>query len=86
MATSKNKRKMVALNKEICEEHPRNNMAQNLKVRRSQEVYITQVSEDIECGVTNKLSQEFKRRESRTLDALSLLDDFLMNPLISGNQ
>ena len=51
MAT-RNKRKLAALNKENCEEHPRSNLAQNSTVPRSQEDYISQVSEDFEEGVT----------------------------------
>ena len=85
MATLRNKRKLAALNKENCEEHPRSNLAQNSNVLRSQEDYITQASEDIECRVTKKLSQEFSRTENRILGALSRLDDFLMNPLIQGH-
>ena len=81
MAT-RNKRKLPALNKENCEEHPRSNLAQNLNVPRSQEDYITQVSEEIEGRVTEKLSKEFSRTENRILSALARLDDFLMNPLI----
>ena len=61
MATIRNKKKLAALNKENCEEHPRNNMAQNSNVPRSQEDYITQVSEEIEGRFTKKLSQEFSR-------------------------
>ena len=81
MAT-RNKRKLAALNKENCEEHPRSNLAQNSNVPRSQEDYITQVSEEIERRVTKKLSQEFSRTENRILGALARLDDFLMNPLL----
>ena len=84
MATLRNKRKLATLNKENCEEHPRNNLAQNSKVPRSQEDYITQVSEEIEGRVTKKLSQEFQRTKNRIVVALSRLDDFLMNPLIQG--
>ena len=57
-------------------------MAQNSNVPRSQEDYITQVSEEIEGKVTKKLSQEFIKTENRILGALARLDDFLMNPLI----
>ena len=85
MATLGNKKKLEALNKENCEEHPRSNMAQNSNVPRSQEDYITQVSEEIEGKVTNKLSQEFSRSENRILSPLSRLDDFLMNPPILGH-
>ena len=80
MATLGNKRKLAALNKENCEEHPRSDLAQNSNVPRSQEDYITQVFEEIECRVT-KLSQEFSRNESHILGALSRLDDFLVNPV-----
>ena len=54
MAT-RNKRKLAALNKEKCEEHPGSNLAQNSNVPRAQEDYITQVSEEIEGRVTKKL-------------------------------
>ena len=84
MAT-RNKRILAALNKENCEEHPRSNLAQNSNVPRSQEDYITQVSEVIEGRVTKKLSQEFSRTENRILGALARLDDFLMNLLIQGH-
>ena len=67
MAT-RNKRKLAALNEENCEEHPRNNLASNSNVPRSQEDYITQVSEEIERRVTKKLSQEFSRTENRILN------------------
>ena len=83
MATLRNKKKLAALNKENCEEHPRNNMAQNSNVPRSQEDYVTQVSEEIEGRVT-KLSQKFNRAQNRILRALACLDDFLMNPLLQG--
>ena len=82
--TTRNKRKLAALNKENCEEHPRSNLAQNSSVPRSQEDYITQVSEEIEGRVTKRLSREFGRTENRILGALARLDDFLMNPLLPG--
>ena len=81
---TRNKRKLALLNKENCEEHRRSNLAQNSNVPRLQEDYITQVSEEIERGVTKKLSQEFSRTENRILGALARLDDFLMNPLLQG--
>ena len=84
MAT-RNKKKAAALNKENCEEHPTSNLATNSGVPRSQEDYITQVSEEIEGRVTKKLSQEFSRTENRILGALARLDDFLMNPLLQGH-
>ena len=84
MAT-RNKRKLAALNKENCEEHPRSNLASTSNVPKSQEDYITQVSEEIEGRVTKKLLQEFSRTENRVLGALATLDDFLMNPLLQGH-
>ena len=55
MATLRNKRKLAAVTKENCEEHPRSNLAQNSIVPRSQEDYKTQVSEEIQGRVTKKL-------------------------------
>ena len=83
--TTRNKRKLAALNKENCEEHPGSNLAQNSSAPRSQEDYITQVSEEIEGRVTKKLSKEFSRTENRILGAFARLDDFLMNPLLPGH-
>ena len=85
MAILRNKRKFAAHNKENCEEHPRSYLAQNSNAPRSQKVYITQVSEEIESRRTKKLSQEYSRTESRILGALSCLDDFLLDPLMQGH-
>ena len=82
MAALRNKRKLATLNEKNCEEHPRSNQGQNSSVPRSQEDYITQVSEDIEERIPNKLSQEFSKLENRIFGALSHFDDFLMSPLI----
>ena len=83
--TTRNKRKLVELNKENCEGHPWSNLAQNSNAPRSQEYYITQVSEEIEGRVTKRLSKEFSRTENRILGALPRLDDFLTNPLLQGH-
>ena len=83
--TTRNKRKLAALSKENCEEHPRSNLARNSSAPRSQEDYITQVSEEVEGRVTKSLSKEFSRTENRILGALSRLDDFFMNPLLPGH-
>ena len=82
MATLKNKRKLTADNKDNHNEHARNNQVRYSNVPRNQEDYITQVSEEIECRVTKKLSQELSRTESRILEALSQLDDFFLNPQV----
>ena len=58
---SRNKKKLAALEEENCADHPGSNLAQNLNVLRSQEDYITQVSEEVEGRVTEKLSQEFSK-------------------------
>ena len=83
--TTRNKRKLAALNKKNCEENPRSNMAQNSGAPRSHEDYITQVSEENEGRVTKRLSKEFSRTENGILGALARLDDFLMNPLSPGH-
>ena len=82
--TTRNKRKLAALNEKNCEDHPRSNLAQNSSAPRSQEDYITQVSEEIEGRVTKRLSKEFSRTEDRILGALARLDNFLMNSLLPG--
>ena len=83
--TTRNKRKLSELNKKNCEENPRNSMAQNSGAPRSQQDYITKVSEEIEGRVTKRLSKEFSRTENRIFGALARLDDFLMNPLLPGH-
>ena len=87
MATLRDKRKVSALNKENHEEHPRSNQARDTIVPRSQEDYITitQVSEEIEGRVTEKLSKEFSRTESCILGAFTQFYEFLLNPLIRGH-
>ena len=85
MAILKIMRKLAALNKECCEEHPKSNLVQNTNAPRSEEDYITQVSEEIEGRVTEKWSQEFSGTENRILGAISRLKDFLLNPLIEGH-
>ena len=84
MAT-RNKTKLAVLNKENCEEHSSSSLVQSSNVPRSQEDYITQVSEENEGRVTKKLTQDFSRTENRISGALARLDDFLMNPLLQGH-
>ena len=83
--TTRNKMKLAALNKENCEEQPRSNLAQNSRAHRSQEDYITQISEKIEGRVTKRLSKQISRTKNRILGALAQLDDFLMYPLLPGH-
>ena len=82
MARLRNKRKLAAVTGETQEENPRNGQSRNTSVPRINEEYITQVFEEIEGRVTKKLSQEFIRTESRILDTLSKLDEFLLNQQI----
>ena len=82
--TTRNKRKLAALNKEKCEENTSSNLAQNSGGPRSQEGYITQVSAEIKGRFTKKLPKEFSRTENRIFGALARLDDFLMNALLPG--
>ena len=89
MATLRNKRKLSVVTTETQEEHPRNGQSRNTSVPRINVEYITQVSEEIEGRVTQKLSQEFSRTKCRILGAMSKLDDFLLNPQVrtrSGTQ
>ena len=79
MATSRNKKKLAAVSRETSE-NTRNTQSRNTIDQEMAQVYISQVSEEIEGRVTKKLSKEFSRTESRILGALSKLDDFLLNP------
>ena len=85
MAILRNYQRFAACNKEHSEEHPRSKLVQHSNVTRSQEDYITLVSEEIEGGLTKKLYQDYSRTESCILGALSRLDDFLLNPLIQNH-
>ena len=85
MTTSRNKRKLGALQKENCEYQPRSKQGQNSSVSTSQEAYIIQFSEENEGRVIKMLLQEFSKTKKHILGALSRLDDFLMNPLIQGH-
>ena len=80
MATLRNERKLAATNKNNHEDHPRKNQARNTNSLRNQEDYITKVSKEVEGRVKKKLSQDFSRTDSRIMDALSRLDEFLLNP------
>ena len=79
MATLRNRLKLGAMAGKV-QEPPGNNQSQNSAAPGITEDYTAQVSEKIEGRVTEKLSQEFSRTESRILGALSKLDEFLLNP------
>ena len=59
MTTLRNRRKLATINRATHEEHPWTDQARNTNVLRNQDGYITQVSEEIEGRLTNKLSKEF---------------------------
>ena len=82
MATLRNKRKLATVARETQGEHPREGQSRDTSVPRINEVYITQVSREIEGRVIKKLFQEFSRTEFRIFGALSNLDEFLLNPQI----
>ena len=82
MKTLRNKRKLAAVTRESQQEHPRNAQSRKTSVRRINLEHITQVFEKIEGRVTKTLSQELSRTDSCSLGALSILEEFLLNPKI----
>ena len=80
MATLRNKRKLAAINRVNHQGHPGIIPARKTNSLKIQEDYITQLLEEIEGRVTKKLSQEFRRRQSRILGASSRIDGFLNPP------
>ena len=81
MAILRNKRKVAAVSRERPE-GSRNSRAQNVPEPDLTQDYISQVSKQIEGRVTKKFSTEFSKTESRSLGALSKLDEFLLNPQV----
>ena len=57
------RRKLETFNKENCEKLPGRNLPQNTFVPRSNEGFITQVSQETEGRVTMILSKIFSRTE-----------------------
>ena len=81
MTTLRNKRKLAAVSRETPK-ITRSGRTQNILDPELTQDYISQVSDEIEGRFTKKLSKEFSRTESRTLGALSKLDEFLLNPQV----
>ena len=81
MATLRNKRNLVAVSRETPE-GSRSSRGQTVLDPELTQHYISQNSEEIEGRVTNKLSKEFSKTESRILGALSKLDEFLLSTQI----
>ena len=81
MATLRNKRKLAAVSRKTPE-GSRSSRTQKVLDPELTQDYISQVSEEIEGKVTEKLSKEFSKTESRILRALSKLDEFLLNPQV----
>ena len=81
MATLRNKRKLAAVSRETPE-GSKSSRGQTVLDPELTQVYISEVSEEIEGRVTKKLSKEFSKTESRILGALSKFDEFLLNPQV----
>ena len=81
MATLRIKRKLAAVSRKTPESTS-NSRSQNTLDPELAQDYISQVSEEIEGRVTEKLSKECSRTESRILGALSKLDELLPNPQV----
>ena len=81
MATLRNKRKLAAVSRETPENN-RGSRGRNVLDPELTQDYISQVSEEIEGRVTKRLSKEFNKTESRILNVLSKLDEFLLNPQV----
>ena len=81
VATLRNKRKLAAVSRERPEGSKRSRR-QNLLDPELTQDYVSQFAEEIEGRVTNKLTEEFSKTESRILGALSKLDEFLLNPQV----
>ena len=81
MAILWNKRKLAAVWRDT-QGSARNGQSQNTLVTAMTGEYITQVSEEVEESVPEKLSQEFSRAESRILGALSKLKESFLIPQV----
>ena len=74
----KNQQKLAGVSRKT-QENARNSQAENIFGPGMTRECITQVSDQIESRVTEKLSQDFSRTESRILGALSKLDELHLN-------
>ena len=81
MVTLRKKKKLVAFSRETPEKTGNSQSQNTLHLEMTHE-YISQVSEEIDGSVTEKLSKDFSRAESRILGPLSEIDDFLLNPRV----
>ena len=63
MVPLRNEKQLAAVNEDSQEEHPVDNLPRDMIVPRINKDDITQVSEDIERALTEKLSQEFTTTE-----------------------
>ena len=78
MATLRNQRKLAAVSRD-SPESTRNSRGQNTLDPDLTQDYISQIPDEIDGRVTEKLPEEFSRTESRILGALSKLDEFFLN-------
>ena len=79
MATLINKKKLAVVNRSVQDKHPRNNLLRDTDVFGVIVEFITQAVEEFEGKVTEKLFQDISRAETRSLGALSKLDEFFLN-------
>ena len=82
MATLRKKRKLAAVSRETPEGTEAVSRAQKVFGHELTQDYISQVSEEFERRVTKKLYGEFSKTESQIMDALSKLDEFILNPQV----
>ena len=82
MATLRNKRKLAAVSRDTQKEHPSDSQSRTRPFLELLRNTSRKFLEEIEGKVSKKLSQDFSRKESRILRALSKLDEFLSNPLV----
>ena len=80
MAALRNKLKLATVSRETQAEFPKSGQSRSESELRIKDEYNTQVSEDNEGKISNKLSQEFSRAESRILGALYLLGKNFLKP------
>ena len=81
MTTLRNKWRLIDVSRKT-HDHSRNSQWQDTSVPGNIDGYITEISAEIDGRLTKKLPQELSSTDSRTLGALSKLENFLLNPLV----
>ena len=81
MATLRNNRKLAPFSREAPENTRVVESRNTINPEMAQEC-ISQVSEEIEGRLNKTVSKAISRTESRILGALSILDEFLLDPQV----